>query len=409
MFPSSSRIGLALACIMALLLCAPARSQEDIYKSSHAGGTRPGMEGRPVEIYVAPALRWKGPLPDVQLALDGRCRLRGEALSGPAWAGNEHLAVAVMEADSGNRWLQLCPGGGGSPAWQIPLADDPVAAPVADSERIYLAFASGRVEAFAVAEGEETWHVDLEGKSPADLALLGDRLLIGTGTGLTVLEAATGDFRFSLDLGASPVLPPAECAGQWILAVDSGSVRAIDPDGGRTVWQRSIEGVPAPPACRDGRVILGTSDRGLLALTSRRGHFTWKQRVGGIVAVRPILHAGGVYAAGLDGRVYGFKASSGHRMWAASVGERVRRTPVLVHNLLLIASAGETRLSVLHLPTGRALLEAEAPSEAAGWIGSPAALGSRLVLAADRKDSPDGLLLVYKVVETAPPPGAAAR
>ncbi len=146
--------------------------------------------------------------------------------------------------------------------------------------------------------------------------------------------------------------------------------------------------------------MVGTSAHRLVALKLRSGRRQWTQRLAAAVAVPPLLFEGGAYAGALDGRIYGFKSAGGHRLWTVPVGERVRRDPVLIQGLLGVASGGETRLSFVHLPTGRILLEAEAPPEAAGWIGSPAVDGNRLALAADRRDSPDGVLVLYELQAT---------
>lgn len=380
----------------------PAAAQDNLY--GEGAQARPDSKrSRPAEVYVPPALPWEGPLPEAALEVAGSCRLGGEPVSSPAWVDDARLAVATEEPEGEARWLHLCRLPDALPVWSVSLPRPTVGTPAADSERVYVLLASGEVLAFDVESGRQVWSALAQEGAPAGLAYVDSSLVVGTSAGLLALEPADGRVRFVAVPGSPPALPPADCGGRWVVAFSSGSVRALEPREGRLLWERALRGVPAAPACEDGsRVVVGTSARELVALTSERGRRAWKQRLGGAVAVPPVLHEGGVYAGSMDGRVYGFKESSGHRMWSVPVGERVRRAPVRVAGLLAVAAAGETRLSLIHLPSGRLLLEAEAPPEAAAWAGAPAARGERLALAADRRDSPGGQLIVYRVVVRAP-------
>lgn len=396
----------ALALLAAGALCAPAGSQQEAHPSAGAAGGPPSR-ARPAEVYVPPALPFRGPLPDVALELLGACRLPGEPLAGPVWAGERGVLVATEDPESGEHRLVLCPETAARPAWSVPLEEAPAGSPAVDGARAYVLLASGEAQARDVATGAVVWRASVGGEAAGGLAVMDGELVGASGAALFVLDAASGKVRIQVPLGAPPVLPPAACGDRiWVVALASGAALALDPATGARRWERALQGVPASPACDgDGRVLVGTSARDLVSLSLRRGGRAWRQRLGGAVAVPPVSLDGGVYAGGLDGRIYGFKRDSGHRLWSVGVGERVRRAPAVVGSLLAVASAGETRLSLLHLPTGRILLEAEAPPEAAGWVGSPAARTDRLALAADRRSTPDGVLLVYRVAERIPSGG----
>ncbi|MEE9217538.1 MAG: PQQ-binding-like beta-propeller repeat protein [Acidobacteriota bacterium] len=362
----------------------------------------------PAEIYVPPALAWRGPLPDLSLHAVSKWSLRGEPLGGPFWADARSLVIITEEPESGAHWLHCYRITEEGPVWAVSLPEPPVAGPVADARRAYVVLASGVVRAYALSDGSQAWEEALGSAAPAGLAILDGRLLVAAGSSLHVLSPRSGQIRIELQLDAPPRMPPCSSAGRWYLSLDSGQILALDPEDGHTLWMRRFEGVPTPPVCVEEMLIVGTSRRRLLALRARDGRPEWEQRLGGAVSVPAVLYQGGAYVGSQDGRVYGFKLSNGHRMWATSAGERVRRPPVLVHGLLGVASSGETSLRFLHLPTGRALLDGSAPVEDAGWVGAPTSYEDHLALAADQRDAPDGLLLIYRL-QQAETPGTSGR
>jgi outer membrane protein assembly factor BamB len=402
-----SRLPALCLCAAGFLLPAAA-AQQNLYAPETSGG-RSSEHNRPPEVYVEPAIAWSGPLPQIELQLAATCALRGEPSAGPVWLEGSRMAVISEDTEAGAHWLQVCGLNSTSPLWTVGFPGPAAGSPVAGEGRIYLALASGQVRAHALDTGGEIW-TSVVGESLSGLALLGESLAAGAGSRLFALDPADGRVRFAADLGAVARMPPAPCAGAWVASLESGSVMAMNPADGRKIWARALHGPPAPPACGDRTVVVGTSGRELVALSGRRGRRLWRQRLGGAVDSRPLLYGSAVFAGALDGRVYGLKLGNGHRAWSTGVGERVRRAPALVRGLLVVASAGDTRLSVLHPPTGTHLLEAEAPPEAAGWVGAPASHGELLALAVDRRNSPDGVLIVYRVVDSAgPTPAGAGR
>jgi outer membrane protein assembly factor BamB len=370
------------------------------------GGPGPSSgRDKPLEIYVSPRIPWRGPLPEVDLRQAGACELRGEPLWGPVWSGEAALAVLTEDPETSQRWLSLCRLGESRPAWSVPIGAAPAGAPAADAATVYVVSEGGEVRAYDARGGSLRWANAEAAPAGTGIWRLPDAVLIGSTASLVALDPASGTRRFSIDAPGGVVPPVLDCGGRWIVSLRAGRLRAHDPAGGAILWDRSLPGIPSSPACREGEVLVGTSQRRLLALSLARGRRAWTQRLGGAVEAPPVPYESGVYAGALDGRVYGFKSGNGHRLWAVPVGERVRRVPARIGGLLIVASAGDTRLSVLHLPTGGFLLQAEAPVEAAGWVGEPAVQRELLALAADRRASPDGLVAIYRVAES---PGAAA-
>jgi hypothetical protein len=392
----------ALCCVLAGAFSAAA-AQEGSELPSGPGPS--SGRAKPLEIYVSPRIPWEEPLPEVNLMQAGACELRGEPTSGPAWAGDASLAVVTEEPEAAKRWLSLCRLGERAPVWSVPIGDLPAGAPAADTGAVYIVLENGEVRAYGAASGAPLWTT--AGAVPAGVGIwrLQRALLVASQSSLVALDPATGAVRYAIDAPGGVVPPVLECGDRWIVSLRGGRLRAHSPEDGELLWDRTVPGIPSAPACRGEVVLVGTSQRRLLALSLSRGRRSWTQRLGGAVEAPPVAYESGIYAGALDGRVYGFKARNGHRLWAVPVGERVRRAPVRIGSLLVVASAGDTRVSILHLPTGGFLLQAEAPVETAGWVGELAVQRDLVALAADRRASPDGLLSVFRLAETTPDAG----
>jgi hypothetical protein len=390
-----------LCCLCAVAF--PARAAEQESELPSGPGPSSGR-GKPLEIYVSPRIPWHGPLPDVDLQKAGSCALRGEPMSGPAWAGATSLAVLTEDPETLQRWLSLCRLGERSPAWSVSLHEAPAGPPAADAAAIYLVFETGETRAYDASSGSAVWVNAGAVPSGAGIWRLPAAVLVASPTTFAALDPATGATRFTVEAPGGVVPPILDCAGRWVVSLAAGRLRAHDPANGAILWDRGLPGIPSAPACRGDEILVGTSQRRLLALSAARGRRAWAQRLGGAVEAPPVPYESGVYAGALDGRVYGFKAGNGHRLWAVPVGERVRRATARIGGLLIVVSAGDTRVSVLHLPSGGFLLQAEAPVETAGWVGDPAVQRDLLALAADRRASLGGLLTVYRVAEVLPAP-----
>ncbi len=391
MFSANRSLVLSVMWILGAAAALSAREDPSLVR----GGNR-RLQDVP-ELYVAPALPWKGPTPEVRLESVAVRSLRGEPLGSPSWADASTLVLATREAERGRDRLLSYRVGNPEALWMLLTADPVALPPLGGLGRIFVVFASGTVQALQADDGSTVWEAPVGERAVSALALLDGRLLLVQGTTLRVLDAADGTDLFHLDSGSVPVLPLRNCGGRWFMSLSSGEIQAIDPEDGQVLWRRHVEGLPTSPVCHGKRLMVGTSTHNLVGLKTRSGRKDWTQRLAGAVAVQPLVYGGGVYAGALDGRIYGFKINGGDRLWAVSVGERVRRQPVLIRGFLGLASGGETRLTFLHLPTGHLILEAEAPGETAGWVGSPVVHGERLAIAADRRDSPDGALVLYEL------------
>lgn len=105
-------------------------------------------------------------------------------------------------------------------------------------------------------------------------------------------------------------------ADALITAGEDGTVVALDPLSGRTLW-RSKTGsrVISGPAVSGELVLVGTLDAEIIALKRADGSPAWRSRVSSEVMAPVASDGRTVIARSVDGRVYGLSAADGSRQW----------------------------------------------------------------------------------------------
>ncbi|MEA2582153.1 MAG: eukaryotic-like serine/threonine-protein kinase [Thermomicrobiales bacterium] len=132
---------------------------------------------------------------------------------------------------------------------------------VADSV-VYAVTYDGVVLGWDAGSGAEVFRVETRGFSPT-LAAAGGTVYASTGSGLTALDAATGDVRWwTRTAGNSPVT----IVGKTLFLTDSGALVALNAATGAELWRvRFAENLYGSPAVVDGVVYIG-GDTGVHAL-----------------------------------------------------------------------------------------------------------------------------------------------
>lgn len=125
--------------------------------------------------------------------------------------------------------------------------------------------------------------------------------------------------------GSRPVL-----AAGWLVSVQGGALRALDPASGALVYERELiaPGSRArpltPPALAGGRLYLGTADGRLLILDPRDGATLETVLVGGTLVAEPAVHRGSVYLTTVEGHLMrvdtGDPGADGWPMWGGGPG-----------------------------------------------------------------------------------------
>ncbi len=158
--------------------------------------------------------------------------------------------------------------------------------------------------------------------------------------------------------------------GERLYAVLSvGAVVALDTAAGAVAWRVAVG--PAgkalsPPATDGERLYVGARD-GTYALALDDGRELWRVPTERRIAAAPVVHRGGVYAAGHDHHVRAVDAVSGKVLWSHKVARRLEVAPVVAvcgdaPPCVIIADRGGT-ITALECP-----LDAEELEAAGRWF-----------------------------------------
>lgn len=215
--------------------------------------------------------------------------------------------------------------------------------------------------------------------TPARAELRGARPATGTAllVGLLAAMSAACDGGKG---GAAPEAPPWRHRAAWVIDVDYS--RPL-------VAQTRREGEPyergQPEIDPKGmRVFVGSSDRGLYALSAGSGEILWRFETLGVVQGAPLYDPGEdvVYFGSNDGALYKLRADSGRLLWRLMTNAEVARRPVLNGDVLYAANANDTLIAV-HRDTGKILwTQHRTPAmgmEVAGYSG-PLLSGGRIYM-----------------------------
>lgn len=309
-------------------------------------------------------------------------------------------------------------------AWKIPVSGGVEHGPVTDGKRVYFATKEG-LHAVSARDGKAVWSTPgRHGQLSAGPGLVVLRESDGTVWGI---EPATGSARWKVESGIAGTLPPVVdgdrvlVAGDGIVALDAasgrtvwgapgtpkvtappvmagpvvivgesdGTVRARDAATGSPGWAFASGGEVLAPVVADGegRLFLGTTARGIVAIGAKDGKRKWRWKVGADVTTGGLVVERNVIVATHEAVLWGLRRGGGNMAWRAALPSRTLGGPMRFGPAVLIACHGlrpsESLLVGFDGITGRRLGDLRTPAELKG----PPAAGDRAVYAALRDDS----------------------
>ncbi|HVT58398.1 MAG TPA: PQQ-binding-like beta-propeller repeat protein [Thermoanaerobaculia bacterium] len=219
----------------------------------------------------------------------------------------------------------------GSRLWDFATAGSVLSTPAVDSGRVYFGSFDGNVYALAAASGALLWKHDTGAPVSSSPALHEGRVIIGSRSyDLMALDGASGKPAWTRYYWFSWVESSATILGgsAYVGSSDAAKLFAFDARSGRRLWDLDAGGCAwGRPAVNERRVYIGTvgtqhyiaEHRAMvLAVDRATGLPSWRYPVAAPAAAprelaaygfagSPVLGAGLVYFAGLDGRVQAFK------------------------------------------------------------------------------------------------------
>lgn len=219
--------------------------------------------------------------------------------------------------------------------WSVDLGAEPVAAPVADAARVYVALRSGQVVARSRVDGREVWSVDLATRLP--IAADGALLFVAADGAIHALRVGDGAAAWSAHVGTLPA-PFLVRAGWLIAGIGERTIVALRARDGQPIWLREVAApLASAPEIEGRRVYLPLADGRLVALQIERGEPVWERRLngtpGGVLALEDR-----VYVGATDNFLYCLASRTGEVLWRWRTAADVAQPPVVDERRLYFVS-----------------------------------------------------------------------
>ncbi len=297
---------------------------------------------------------------------------------GTIYVGSVDGTLNALRSDGKLRWSYVC--------------DEPIfsTAAVSQTGTVYVGCDDDTLMAFST-EGTQRWTYSMKHDVDSAPVIGADGVVYVGGEGLHAIRA-NGKRHFKAWLGghvsASPAVRPD---GTVVVGSHDHRVYAVQPDG-TVVWTFATKGpVQGPVAVFRNNDITFGSDDGYVYRLAPLGGARWKFKTDGPVRAGVAISKDSktVFAASMDGSIYGIDASNGKKRWQVTTAGSVRASPMLDSEGLLFIGSHDHHLYAIEAETGELKWRIDLGSE----IDSTAAIaaGRKLIVGAD-----DGAIRIFE-------------
>jgi outer membrane protein assembly factor BamB len=261
----------------------------------------------------------------------------------------------------------------GIPVWTRPGASEGFV--VARPGAIVFVEKTGVAWGLEALDGSARWKnsTNVTGVSSVRLDL--NRVFIGGASGFAALVASTGETHF--DLPAKDVAD-LDVSGDWLAAREEGAlvVRARESGAVRFRLASPEGGFGAPAVFPDGRVVLGSGDRIVRAI-SPDGDLRWRFKVGARVRDRPLDYADGkrVGVLSFEGVFYELSVGGGDMRRRVLLASRPFGAPVLIDGRIW-APIFEDEIAVIDEKTAKLIARTR---YGGSFLSQPVLVGGRVL------------------------------
>lgn len=267
------------------------------------------------------------------------------------------VADAVVYVGADDNQMHAVDADTGEARWTYATMDNVTSAAAVMAESIYFGSWDGSIYALDTS-GAERWHYPTAGWVSATPLLHDGVLYVGSQDGrFYALDAASGEPRWHYRTGGR-IEQSAVMAGELVIFTSTdGYLHALDRKSGERRWFfYTGGGVVAPPVIGGGQLYVGTLERTLYALAIPSGQLRWTFTTAAAIGATPTVDVASesVFVATDDGQLYALATSDGHPRWHQALGELIRSTPALWHELLFVAT-NQGNLYALEGSSGRTL------------------------------------------------------
>jgi outer membrane protein assembly factor BamB len=232
----------------------------------------------------------------------------------------------------------------------------------------------------ALADRTERWRVRLEAIARSGVTIDGDTVYVGDQSGtLSAYALADGTSRWTNTVTGRIDAPVAAAEGAvYVVARDTDESRvtlvSFDAATGERSWPpfqvpaTSTAGSAA--SISDGRVILGSADRVVRAVSAEDGTEVWTSLVLTLFspATAPAIGDGSVFAADFGGGLYRLDGADGERVWSHQLNEVILRGAPVVSGDAVLVGLADGRLVAVDVASGHLVWQDDVTEGALGPI-----------------------------------------
>ena len=247
----------------------------------------------------------------------------------------------------------------GKERWTLPIQYSAQSSPTVSGNMVYIASQDGKVYGVDARTGEQQWsNGDIKGLVFGAPAVSGPYIFVGTDGGeVLALSATTGNRIWKTPVGGTIFASPAvsgttlivtsrgstttdsltDAAGTTPAAgTGGGSIFALNIADGKLLWTYGVAGASSA-AISGNLVIVGGDDGGVHALDLESGEQRWLAPTGNPVTSSPVIVGDLVYiASGLN--LYGLDLTTGQSQWRFSATDTISASPAIANSQIYIGS-----------------------------------------------------------------------
>ncbi len=215
--------------------------------------------------------------------------------------------------------------------------------PAVSGDLVYIGGYNGRVYAYHTSSLQMSWVYPADGYLQpivGGLVVARDKVFFGCSDGkVYALEADTNNKVWEFETGDQVWSTPVIEGNSLYVTSFDGRLYALDADTGKKLWDYQAEGaIAATPLVHDNTVYVGSFSRYLYAVDIDSRSLKWRFMGENWFWARPVAHGGLIYAPCLDGNIYVIDEATGQQVDFHDLGSPVSSSPVLVGDLVILAT-----------------------------------------------------------------------
>lgn len=220
---------------------------------------------------------------------------------------------------------------------------------------------------------------------------VGDTVYVGTADNyILALDVKDGSEQWSFETGHAIWGQPAYRDGILYVSSMDWSVYALNAETGEQIWNTAMNGaLPSRPVLGEELMYISSYDGHVHALDIDTGEVQWSAPANDWVWGGAALADGVIYYSDIQGNVFAADAQTGEQIWTKSTGTPVQTTPVVVGDVLYVASqtSGDTlagALTAYATADGRQLWS---QATSAPLLATPVVVGDAIIVGMQNADA----------------------